>query len=514
MKWLGTYSALLPSVALSVLGFALLLFSTRRGVGLSPDSALYIGSARNLISGHSLTVPSWSGEGTPLVYYPPLYSGLLAGIGLFGTDPLDGARGLNALLFAANIFLAGLCLHASTRSFFLPGCASLMVLASFPMVLVHSMAWSEPLFIFFAMLAIYFLSLYLERPSVWAIIASSVAVALATLTRYAGISLVAAGVAATFLVKRQERTKKWVHAVTFLSVSSAPLVLWIGRNLMETGIATGRRATFHPVRRGHLEALWNTVTAWLFPLSDPPQAGWLGVLVVVLLGLLLLLALRHKRLGSPEDFRGASGLPALLQFFLLSYGLLLVLSISFLDAQTPLDQRILSPAYLALLLLFFYGMQRFLAVFERLRILPAVLGVVVAVIVLLHALRSASWLQASYDRGLGYADRTWRQSELLGYLRTVNREAPIFTNGPDIIYLLTGRPAYMIPRRMDPGTTLPNSHYVDELAVIRRVLREEGGVVVYFRRVTWRSYLASENEMKEELNLNPIVQTEDGAVYK
>lgn len=514
MRLLAKYHLLIALSSLSVIGGAALVVGTRWGIGLSPDSAFYIGAARNLLSGNGFGGPSYSGEWIPAVHYPPLFPTLLAGIGIFGMDPIEGARWLNAVLFGSNIVLIGLCLYALIRSFFLSVAASFLMLISFPMVLVHSMAWSEPLLIFFGILGIYFLALYIEKANGLILLASSVAVGLAFLARYIGISLVATGVAATLLLTREGWRKRLIHTGIFCSISCAPMGLWVARNLAIAGTATGRKTAFHPLNLGHLESLLETVSTWLFPVSDSPLGGWLSIPVLILLGFIALIATRQGQQDKRPD--GIGRLPALLGFFTMSYGLLLAFSISFLDAQTPLDNRILSPVYVAAAFLFLCLLHILLSrpKTKGTRILSLFAGAVLVLLSISQLGQSASWLERSYKHGVGYASREWNQSQLMKYVRTLDPNVPIFSNGPDIVHLLTGRPAYMIPRRIDPGTILPNDSYGDELAAMRNELQEKKGVVVYFYKISWRWYLASESETREKLNLNPIVRTEDGAVYR
>ena len=75
---------------------------TRKGVYASPDSAFYVGTARNLLDGHGLTAPPGS---PPLSHFPPLFSLVLAAVGwLTGLDPLDAAGVVNALLLGVTAY--------------------------------------------------------------------------------------------------------------------------------------------------------------------------------------------------------------------------------------------------------------------------------------------------------------------------------------------------------------------------------------------------------------------------
>jgi len=151
----------LALIGISLIGAATLLLTTRWGIGLSPDSITYIGAARSLLMGNGLSVPTYSGQFSPMTHFPPLFSGLLSVIGSIGIAPLEGARWLNAIFFAANIALVGVIVYFSTGSIFLSLLGSVLMVVLFPMVQAHSMAWSEPLFIFFGFLGLFLLALYM-----------------------------------------------------------------------------------------------------------------------------------------------------------------------------------------------------------------------------------------------------------------------------------------------------------------------------------------------------------------
>ena len=63
---------------------------------------MYIMMARSLLQGRG-----WTLEGAPVEVFPPLYPALLAFTGLFGADPMEGARWLQAALWAVNVFSVG-----------------------------------------------------------------------------------------------------------------------------------------------------------------------------------------------------------------------------------------------------------------------------------------------------------------------------------------------------------------------------------------------------------------------
>ncbi|MBI4489679.1 MAG: hypothetical protein HY694_11385 [Deltaproteobacteria bacterium] len=502
-------------VALSALGSVVLLLGTKWGVGLSPDSTAYISAARNLLSGKGLSVLSYSGELTPMTHYPPLFSTLLAGVGFMGVDPVEGARWLNVVLFAANISLVGLSVYAFSRSIWPALAGSFLMMSSLPIVQVHSMAWSEPLFIFFEVLGISLLALYVERPRYWILAASALAVNLGFLARYAGIALVVTGVTGILLLSKVRWKKRFADAVFFCALSSFSVTLWVFRNLAAGPTMTGREMIFHPLTAEHLQSALDIISAWLLPPTTPSRTRGISLfLVAALLGLVYLAVRRERKQDEERNLGGLTGFTPLLGFFIMSYGLTLTISISFFDAQIPIDNRIFSPAYVAALILV---LCLFAVLFEAARMSLAlrVAGFLFFAFFSTSLLmQTTSWLTHSYESGLGYASHAWKRSRLVKRINDLDPRVPVFTNAPDAVYLLTGRPAGMVPSRVNPGTRSLNGNYASELSEVRRGLKERDGVLVYFNSVAWRWYLPSEGELEEELALHLHAREEDGSLYQ
>src|SRR5262245_38410829 len=101
-------------VTLAGLAVVLLLFATRPGLGVGPDSTTYLDAARHLRQGEGLVVLEGSHGTRPLSHYPPLYPALLALAGTASADALAGARALHALLFGVNVLLVGLLIRRAT----------------------------------------------------------------------------------------------------------------------------------------------------------------------------------------------------------------------------------------------------------------------------------------------------------------------------------------------------------------------------------------------------------------
>jgi hypothetical protein len=107
---------LVALLLLSVAGFALELYVMRTGPGVRGDSVRYVMGARNLLAGNGFSRLSGGGEVFPETGFAPMLSFALAGFGLASVDMYAGVRILNALLFAASIFLGGKLIADASRS--------------------------------------------------------------------------------------------------------------------------------------------------------------------------------------------------------------------------------------------------------------------------------------------------------------------------------------------------------------------------------------------------------------
>lgn len=150
----------------AVAGAGIARWCMSSGVGVSPDSVIYLSAADSLIAGDGLKPiafhysPKVAG-GEPLISFPPVYPLLLSLSSIINSDRLSGARWLHSLLFAANIFLVGLLVYLGTaRSALATLVGILLLVSSASMLEIHTMAWSEPPFVLFILLAALLLMLH------------------------------------------------------------------------------------------------------------------------------------------------------------------------------------------------------------------------------------------------------------------------------------------------------------------------------------------------------------------
>jgi 4-amino-4-deoxy-L-arabinose transferase-like glycosyltransferase len=493
----------LSLILLSLSGAAALLVVTQRGVGVTPDGIVYITAARNFSAGRGLVLNMDGLGDAPLTHHAPLYPFTLGGAGLLGIDPAVAARWFNALLLAANIFLTAVWVNRirDGRAFWTPLTAAALFLVGGSMLDLHAYALTEPLFLWLALTGFWLLSDHLETAVVWKLLLAALLFALASLTRYAGFALIGAGGLALLLLSQADWRERFKWVVIFGATAVSPLFLWLLRNRLTAGVETGRAFVFHPLSRAHLQQGLDSFASWLLlPLALPGVVKAAVLLAVIGGGLWLTWRQYGRRWPRP------------LALLLLGGGVylpFLAVSISFFDANTPLDYRILSP-------IFVIGLIWLLAAAPRPFQAPSTFRLALALLLLLFLAGQAwptfGWARQASREGLGFHHRYWQESELMAQVKQLPEESLIYSNGASAVYFLTGRSVSGLPRKIEATTQLTNEQYPAQMAALRGRLAAEQGVVVYLIGVGGGGPAAAA-EIAELLALQPQSRLPEGTLY-
>lgn len=499
----------------AIAGGMLLFFSTSHGVGLSPDSAVYVGAARSLLQGHGYSLPTDAGTFAPVVHFPPLYSITLSLLSWLGQDPFTAARWLNIFLLTASAFLAGMIAFLATASWVLSGSAVALIVTSYPIVLVHSMAWSEPLFIFFQLAGVFFLLRFFWQAEQFNLIVAATATGLSILSRYAGFASVVAGLAAILWLYEKPLRQKFRAGAIFLAGSLTPISFWLVGNEWTTGSGTNRRLAFHLLGLEHLNGAVEAVTSWFSAFWEAPAEAQVLAASLGLFGVFAWWRMGRDRAPteSVDLCRRSRQVVCLSALTVVTYLCLLFVSISFLDYHTPLDSRILSPAYAMAVLTGISLASSVGQPTKRHRFLAAFAGIAIF-FVALQVPRAWIWLDFVRREGVGYSASVWAQSALLKRLREVDPAAKLFSNAPDLIYTLLGRSSGTIPSKVYPDTRAPNPEFDVQLTKMQETLRVNKGLLIIFDRVNWRWYLPTAKELESRIPLIAIARTDDGVIYQ
>ena len=498
------------TAAVALAGAATLWVATRAGIGVSADSTVYLAAARSLLEGRGLTAFTFSSaDPRPLVHFPPLYPALLAIATAPFRDPLAGARALNALLFGANLLLAAaLVRRMAPGSRWLAPLAAVLLLTSPDLLLVHSMAWSEPLFLVACLAALLLLDADRRTPRNSTRVGAAVAAALALLTRFVGIAVAVTG-AGALLVPRGERVAlRLRRAALFTAAALLPMALWLVRNAWVSGGSVDRSFTLHPAPGRMLHEAAATVSSWAVAGRVRESPLWMGAFAAELVLAAFVLAGAFRRRAAPDPARDGASTRALTATFVLVYLAVLVANACCFERDSQLDARALAPVHvtgLALLL----GSMPALARGRAIRVALAALGLLVAGT---HLARAPRWVAERGADGLIYSSRAWRESETMGRVRLLAAGAPIYSNAPEAIQFLADRPAAMLPEKVVHGTGRPNPGYEADLEAMRRRLAAGDGTIVLFDAIG-RDYLPRAEELRARFPLRPLARARDGTLY-
>lgn len=518
--------------ALAVLAAIAIWLATRFGIGVTPDSTVYIDAAHKLLDGRGLVALTAAGEWKPLTHYPPLYPSVLASLGLLGFSIEMAARLLNAFLSGANVLLVGIALKCfSRKSFWLPILGALLTLTAPDIAGIHTFALSEGLFIFLAISGLVSLSRFLETKRRAWLFACAGFIDLALLTRYVGVALVFAGVVGLLLLNGRNLRRRFVDAVIFGLIASAPMALWMVRNMRVGGGASDRQFVYHPTGLRQMLAALSTISSWLLlgKVRTDDRVIFFVIEVAVASLFVVYLVRRSRAKGVVEidssydpatgdraAFRktgGLSRLPIIFLIFIASHVGFLIFTAFFVDADTVLDDRALVPAHVAGIILASCLASKLFASLKERRAMRIAFVALAIVFVGSYSFRGASWFLRVRQDGQVYSSRLWRESATIARVRNLPIGIRIYSNGYDAIYYFTGRPAIYVPEKINHTTGRENQNYDSELEKMSTDLKQRNAALVYFHTLPGRWFLPSEAELVQRLRPRSVEPTVDGSIF-
>lgn len=340
-----------PAIAiLSLTGVLFVLAITARyGVGMSPDSAGYLGAANSILAGDGFTIPG----GELYIKWPPLFPIVLAVPGALGIDGVTGARFINAFAFGGIVFGAGQLFRVHLNSKLLVIAGTVSILLSPVLLRISIKVWTEPLFTLFAVVFVYFLYRFLNEKRMAFLIFISILASLAFLQRYIGITLVlAGGFAIAFAMRNISMAQRLKYLTAFGLISVAPIGIWVTRNYVLTSTATGGRPnSFHTILQS-LGRTVETLTSWFIPNQIPFSAAVIILCVGVSILICIVVGVQYK-LNRRVNVQLEKAWPAI--------GFLLVYLIVLIPVSTRvfdrIEFRLLAPVYVFIMLLLFIGVE-------------------------------------------------------------------------------------------------------------------------------------------------------------
>lgn len=438
------------------LGEAMLLWATWKwGLGANSDGLTYLVLARNW---HRL---GWYGRFTPaawkpMTHFPPGYPQALAALMPFtqGDEEL-AARALAVVALAALVLLAAREVYGVTRHLWPTGAVALVLAVSFPVQRVVTLVLSEPLFLVQVLLLAWAVARWLGEPHPRRAVLVGLLAAWAIFTRWVGVAVLPWVALQVWWAWRRSRPRGWLWQAGLAALAAGlPVAALLAAGRWVAPAATGRVLRWHPPGPEKWQQAATTLAAWWHPWFvhwEPAREWAVAGATVVVFGALLAWAWRGAR-PQPVGRSLAEPFPQTpqLQAHLVRWGGwvavyvgTLLAAIAWADASTPLDWRLLAPAFVGGVLALAGAAWVTLA-----RRWPTALLLVWGLGVFLRV----SWtydqhflLRKMHNLGAGLRNEKWQTAAVWPVLRSLPRPVTPVTNELRETEYYIDRPAWFLP---------------------------------------------------------------------
>ena len=488
----------IDSVIAAVIGFIFIQVLTKHsGIGISPDTIVYLSTARNLLAGRG-----WIDfSGSPLINFPLFYPTFLSTFScITGKDILSTAPFLNSFLFAAVIYLSGTIIEHFINTAKWYKWIILSIITFSPSLFeVYSMLWSETLFILLTI--IFFISLrsYLKQPSYKNLLFVSVISAVAFVTRYAGITLLATGVLLMLLEFSIGRRKKLIHILLFGIIGISLISLNLIRNFFQTKTLAGSRLKGNTPFSQNLNYFGTVMCDWFSFLKD--HYSFASVLGIIILIISIVTFFLHS-INKQYSYSYEKILPA----FFTVYSLFIILS-STISRYETINNRLLSPAYIPFIAGISYHLPYWQKnISKKLWQISYAIGICILFIGFQYYQykTNAKNYEDIKDDGIpGYAEDIWKNSPVVQFIQKdtllAKHASQTFCNQNHAVYLFTGYSVTSIPERAHLKEVEQFHHYSNYY------------IIWFF--TDENPDLLSISEIKQHAYLTLVHQFSDGVIF-
>ncbi|HEX7432734.1 MAG TPA: hypothetical protein VF326_03690, partial [Anaerolineaceae bacterium] len=442
------------------------------------------------------------------------------------------ARILNVVLFTIFIFGVGFMLYIIMRRAILSIIVSLFMLSAPVMVYNFTGVMSEPLFFCLGFFGLFLALVYVRKKQKVFLWMSAVLTGLAFVSRFTGVTMIAAGSATILLFSDKSIKNRFWEALSYITLGLIPFVIWTIYLRSMGGYPGQYTIPAYPemviLLRSSFRALTETVVGWT-PWGSQLGAGFprhhaMFLLALGVGGLLILLLTLFKQ--GKISFRSAWGKPnfqigLVFGVFNLVYCIFLLLTYLFVEHPKPvLDVRMLSPLLVGGMLSI-VGFLDFILEDQ----LPFTLRQLIPVGVILLFIVSninptKNFIQIMHLDGDGYTSKAWQESGVIKAVKGLPANAHIISDNIDVIMLYTFRSASRIPE-LESKTPQPlGQPFGDDLNdSVQTLFRNGKAVLVLFNQAYWQfdaiyGGQATQTRFKAFTNgLSPYYIGGDGSIY-
>ncbi len=433
------YDALIASAAAVLTIYYLTRFS---GIGLSPDSIAYSSAAINLLAKGALV----DFNNLPLVDFPAGYPFFLAFFSsIFHSNPITIAPILNSILYVGVILMSSVLMQGFENNARWYRVAVLSILATSPCLWeVYEMLWSETWFVFLVLLFMLVWRWYGKRHDIISLMVFALIAALAFVTRFAGITIVATGAVLILFDGALNMVKKIKQLLLFV-LMGVSLVVW---NLLHNHYAAGslagvREKALRSIADNLLD-IGTVIGSWLPFLNNRPLIGAIIFLLILLLATVIVV----YRLLQQQFYHSNETVLAL---FFVVYAVFII-AVSSISRFETLSSRLLSPIYIPFILVGSFWILRFIKQKTNLQktgIIVLLICVYTATLFHQYQQNAENW-EGIADAGIpGYSELQWKDSPMAKYINEHKSlfNQPIYSDANDGLFYLTGLQALPLPHK-------------------------------------------------------------------
>ena len=475
-------------IIISIMGVACDLVLTRHGAGASGDAVWYLQGAENLLKGIGYGILRSDGF-IPNKMYPPFYSITLAGLSVMGLPLIVIARFFNALLLGIIIFLIGWLVYQLTHSPITSIIASCFILLSFDYLFIFTWAMSEPLYIFLSVVSFcLFYQYHKHRKPIYSYLMVFFA-GLSVITRYIGISLVAAMCLWVLIFEQKKIKSRILDVIILILIGILPTIIFFIVSSGQAQAAGRSEILFRLIPRENLVQIEIALIGWYSPVFS--NISNLMRYIVEILLLLISISpylFYYKSINRlPIDNPGFLLRNQMLSIAYISfYLIIMLLSIILSLAGNPTDSsknqvlRYILPIYPIFILfmaIMFYLIYQKLSQLRKvlyIQFSPLLVSISLSLILLYNFSR-----QALTPQHYGYTEIINNYPQLVDQLDLYSASRPIITNNYELTYFMINKPVYSIPGRGDELTGIPNPNYRKLMDNIMKEIKDNGVVVLF-----------------------------------
>jgi len=478
-------------------GVLIILYTNHNGLGISPDSIYYTSASDAWVKGNG-----WiQFDQTPLVMFPVGYPFLLGVLHfIFPQSIIPIMPFVNALLFAIVILLSGVMLEKINLSKWFKWILLLLIVFSPTLIEIYSMLWSETLFIVEILVFIYYAQTYFTNANFKNLLTVSLVAAIATITRFAGVTLIMTGGLLLLLDNRLSLLQKIKELFIFGCVSSSLLIINLSRNLYLTNTLTGIRQKGQTPFATNLKLVGEVIADWLPGTHFIIEFSQIiGAVFIITLGSIFLYRIIKGLTHNSYEKIAATFSIVFVSFMLVS---------ATLSRYEPINSRLMSPLYIPFLFtLSFYGMS--LIEWLESKIFKKITQWAIYILSLVALYEFGVYDQANYvevhEGGIGsYSDDDWAFSPLLKELQ-VNHSyfqmgQPVYSNASHAVYYYAHENLSILPEKV-------HSQKVEAFNQLPQ------NILIWFYNEENFDLLSLE-EIKTQKNLTVLKQFKDGIIFQ